>query len=104
MSAPAVRPGPEPAEMAAPPAPVAAAPLVRIRLPRAWEALDLSGLWSFRDLLLALAVRDITLRYRQTLLGVLWVVLQPLLGAGIFAFVFGRVARLDSAGEPYVLF
>jgi lipopolysaccharide transport system permease protein len=79
-------------------------PIVRIRPPRDWEALDLSGLWRFRDLLLALAVRDIKLRYRQTLLGVLWVILQPLLGAGIFAFVFGRVAGLDSGGQPYVLF
>jgi len=80
------------------------APTIRIRPPRAWEALDLSGLWRFRDLLVALAVRDIKLRYRQTVLGVFWVVLQPLLGAGIFAFVFGRVARLDSGGEPYLLF
>jgi lipopolysaccharide transport system permease protein len=79
-------------------------PIVRIRPPRPWEALDLSGLWRFRDLLFALAVRDIKLRYRQTLLGVLWVVLQPLLGAGIFAFIFGRVARLDSGGVPYLLF
>src|SRR5690242_1536514 len=78
--------------------------VVRIRPPRAWEALDLSGVWRFRDLLGALAVRDIKLRYRQTVLGVLWVVLQPLVGAGIFAFVFGSVARLDSGGEPYVLF
>ena len=52
----------------------------------------------------ARAIRDIKLRYRQTLLGVLWVVLQPLVGAGVFAFVFGRVARLDSGGVPYVLF
>jgi lipopolysaccharide transport system permease protein len=49
-------------------------------------------------------VRDIKLRYRQTLLGVLWVILQPLLAAGIFAFIFGRVAHLDSGGEPYFLF
>lgn len=49
-------------------------------------------------------MRDIKLRYRQTLLGVLWVVIQPLLAAGIFAFIFGRVAHLDSAGEPYLLF
>jgi len=79
-------------------------PTVRIRPPRPWEALDLSALWRFRDLLFALAVRDIKLRYRQTLLGVLWVILQPLLGAGIFSFVFGRVAHLDSGGVPYVLF
>jgi len=86
------------------PAPAHSPLIVRIRPPRPWEALDLSSLWRFRDLLIALAVRDIKLRYRQTLLGVLWVVLQPLLGAGIFAFVFGRVARLDSGGEPYLLF
>jgi len=78
--------------------------IVRIRPPRPWEALDLRSLWRFRDLLLALAARDIKLRYRQTALGVLWVVLQPLLAAGIFAFVFGRVAHLDSGGVPYVLF
>jgi len=78
--------------------------IVRIRPPRRWEALDLRSLWRFRDLLLALAMRDIKLRYRQTVLGVLWVVLQPLLAAGIFAFVFGRVAHLDSGGVPYVLF
>jgi lipopolysaccharide transport system permease protein len=85
-------------------APVSVTPIVRIRPPRTWEALDLSSLWRYRDLLLALAVRDIKLRYRQTILGVLWVVLQPLLGAGIFAFVFGRVAKLDAGGESYVLF
>jgi lipopolysaccharide transport system permease protein len=78
--------------------------VVRIRPPGRWEALDLRSLWRFRDLLLALAVRDIKLRYRQTALGVLWVVLQPLLAANIFAFVFGRVAHLDSGGVPYVLF
>lgn len=81
-----------------------ATPLVRIRPPRRWEALNLRALWQFRGLLWALSLRDIKLRYRQTALGVLWVVFQPLLGAGIFAFVFGRVAKLDSGGVPYVLF
>ena len=81
-----------------------AAPLVRIRPPRRWESLDLRALWRFRELLCALAIRDIKLRYRQTALGIAWVVFQPLLGAGIFAFVFGKVARLDSDGVPYVLF
>ncbi|MDR3404554.1 MAG: ABC transporter permease [Chthoniobacter sp.] len=104
MSTPVAPTVSEPAVMAGAPVSAAGEPMVRIRPPRAWEALDLSGLWRFRDLLLALAIRDIKLRYRQTLLGVLWVVLQPLLGAGIFAFVFGRVAHLDSGGEPYVVF
>ena len=58
----------------------------------------------FRDLLLALAARDVKLRYKQTLLGVAWVVLQPLLAAGIFTFVFSLVAKLPSDGVPYFLF
>jgi lipopolysaccharide transport system permease protein len=61
-------------------------------------------MWQFRDLLLALAERDVKLRYKQTALGVIWVVLQPLLGAGIFTFVFGRVAKFDSGGIPYFIF
>jgi lipopolysaccharide transport system permease protein len=50
------------------------------------------------------AVRDLKLRYRQTALGVMWVLLLPLLGAGIFALVFGRVAKLPTSGVPYFLF
>lgn len=78
-------------------------PLI-IRPSPAWRAVNFKELWEFRDLLLILGGRDIKLRYRQTFLGVSWVVLQPLLGAAIFAFVFGRVARLDSGGVPYFLF
>jgi lipopolysaccharide transport system permease protein len=51
-----------------------------------------------------LALRDIKLRYKQTFLGVLWVVLQPALTAAIFALVFGHFARLPSNGQPYLLF
>jgi lipopolysaccharide transport system permease protein len=51
-----------------------------------------------------LGLRDIKLRYRQTALGVSWVVFQPLMGALIFAFVFGRVAKLQSGNVPYFLF
>jgi lipopolysaccharide transport system permease protein len=58
----------------------------------------------YRDLLSALAARDVKLRYRQTALGVIWVILQPLLAAAIFAFVFGRVAKMPSDGFPYILF
>jgi lipopolysaccharide transport system permease protein len=53
---------------------------------------------------MALAVRDVKLRYKQTALGVIWVILQPLLGAGIFSFVFGKVAKLPSDGLPYLVF
>lgn len=61
-------------------------------------------LWEHRDLLLVLAGRDLKLRYRQTALGVTWVVLQPLLAAGILSFVFGRVAQLPTEGVPYFVF
>lgn len=60
----------------------------------------------YRDLLRILALRDVRLRYRQTAVGVLWVVLQPLIGAGLFAFVFGAVAKLPTgdARVPYFVF
>ena len=73
-----------------------ALPCIRIRPPARWQALDLAQLWQFRDLLLTFAVRDIKLRYRQTVLGILWVVLQPLMAAGILSFVFGNIAKLDT--------
>jgi lipopolysaccharide transport system permease protein len=53
---------------------------------------------------MALAGRDVKLRYKQTALGVIWVVLQPLMAAGVFSFVFGRIAQLPSEGVPYFLF
>jgi lipopolysaccharide transport system permease protein len=71
---------------------------------RRWGLSDLAEVWQFRSLLAQLARRDITLRYRQTALGVVWVVLQPLIAAGLFAVVFGRVAGLKSNGVPYVVF
>ena len=69
-----------------------------------WRLRDLVEVWHFRSLLAQLARRDITLRYRQTALGVIWVVLQPLIAAGLFAVVFGRVAGLKSNGVPYFVF
>ncbi|MEY2598023.1 MAG: hypothetical protein RLZZ142_282 [Verrucomicrobiota bacterium] len=61
-------------------------------------------LWEYRDLLWSLAMRDLRLRYRQTALGVLWVVFQPLAGAGIFAVVFGWVAGFSKGKEHYFLY
>lgn len=62
---------------------------------------DFHSLWLFRDLFLALAWRDIRLRYSQTALGVSWVLLQPLLGSFIFTLVFSLIARVPSNGIPY---
>lgn len=69
-----------------------------------WVPINVAELWEFRDLMRSFGARDITLRYRQTVLGVIWVILQPLLGAVIFAFVFGQVANLPSEGVPYLVF
>lgn len=77
---------------------------VHIRPRSGWIPLDLGELWSYRDVLFMLAARDIKLRYRQTFLGVLWVVLQPLAAGVIFALVFGRFAGLPSDGVSYLLF
>jgi homopolymeric O-antigen transport system permease protein len=65
---------------------------------------ELGETWHARDLLYTFADRDLRLRYRQTALGVVWVVLQPLIAAGIFTFVFSAVAHLSSEGKPYMLF
>jgi lipopolysaccharide transport system permease protein len=79
-------------------------PILQIRPPSKWSPLALGEMWNFRDLLWALAVRDIKLRYKQTALGVAWVILQPLIGAIIFAFVFSFLANMPSDGIRPILF
>ncbi len=69
-----------------------------------WVSLDLHELAEFRDLLLELARRDVKLRYRQTALGIAWVVLQPLIAAGVLNFAFGIVAGARPPGGSYFLF
>jgi len=81
-----------------------ARPFLTIQPTSGWQAINLRELWQFRDLLTTLAQRDVKLRYRQTALGALWVLLQPLMAAGIFSFVFGKVAKLPSDGLPYFVF
>jgi lipopolysaccharide transport system permease protein len=79
-------------------------PHVHIVPPSGWWQIDLRELWAFRDLFGILVMRDIKLRYRQTALGVTWVILQPLLSSFIFAIIFGSLAKLPSDGTPYMLF
>jgi lipopolysaccharide transport system permease protein len=69
-----------------------------------FRSLRLHDLWEFRDLLFTLGMRDVKLVYKQTLLGVAWVVMQPLIGAGIFTFVFGMLADMPSGKLPYFAF
>ena len=75
------------------------------RAPTGWlPTLELGGLWRFRELALVLALRDVKVRYKQTILGVAWVVLQPLTAAVIFTVMFGRLAKLPSEDLPYAVF
>jgi len=79
-------------------------PLVVIRPSKSWVAINLRDLWAYRELLYFLAWRDIKVRYKQTALGLLWVVMQPLLLTLIFTVFLGRLARVPSDGIPYPLF
>lgn len=84
-------------------------PAVRIRasegahsLPLVWN--HLKAVWEHRELLLFLAWRDVKVRYKQTVLGVAWAVLQPLLMMVVFSIVFGALGRMPSEGIPYPIF
>src|SRR3954471_24361633 len=80
----------------------AAKPLLTIRPSSGWSALNLPEVWQFRDLMWTLAGRDLKLRYKQTFLGAVWVVIQPLMAAGVFTLVFGKIAKLKAPGAlPY---
>jgi lipopolysaccharide transport system permease protein len=70
------------------------------RLPR----LDLRELWAYRELAIAFALKTLRVRYKQTVFGVSWAVLQPLLAVVVFSVVFGRLAGLPSDGIPYPVF
>jgi len=71
---------------------------------RGWQPLDVRELWSFRGLLGFLVWRDIKLRYKQTALGAVWAILQPLIGMLVFGVLLARVARFGSGGPNYSLF
>lgn len=77
---------------------------VRIEPPRGWLELRLKEVWSYRELLYFFVWRDVKIRYKQTVVGVAWVVLQPLLTMGVFTLFFGRLAKLPSDGLPYPVF
>ena len=82
----------------------AAPTTVRIEPPRGWLDLRLGEVWAYRGLLYFFVWRDVKVRYKQTVIGVAWVVLQPLLTMGVFTLFFGRLAKLPSDGLPYPFF
>ncbi|MDR3567108.1 MAG: ABC transporter permease [Syntrophobacteraceae bacterium] len=78
--------------------------MTRIKPAKGWAAINLSELWEYRDLLYFLTWRDVKVRYKQTAIGVAWVLLQPLALMGIFTLFFGRLAKIPSDGIPYPVF
>jgi len=68
------------------------------------EGFDLKELWKYRELLYFLTLRNLKVRYSQTTIGVLWVIIQPVLTMLIFSVLFGRFAKLPSDGVPYTIF
>ena len=79
-------------------------PHVAIRPARGWIPLNLSELWQYRELLVFLIWRDIKVRYKQTVLGAAWAVLQPVFSMVVFSLFFGRLAKVPSDGIPYPVF
>jgi lipopolysaccharide transport system permease protein len=78
-------------------------PLVLIQPSRRNLSVNLGELWAYRELLFFLAWRDVKVRYKQTLLGVVWVVAQPLLMTLVFTVILGKLARVPTDGIPYPL-
>ena len=81
-----------------------AEPVIKIRPPRFWETIDLRELWAHREVLYFLIWRDLKVRYKQTMIGAAWVVVQPILMTLVFAVFLGRFIRVPSDGIPYPVF
>ncbi len=79
-------------------------PTLTIRPSHGWPALRLNELWEYRELLYFLTWRDIKVRYKQTVLGAAWAIIQPFFAMVIFSVFFGHLARIPSDGLPYPIF
>ena len=79
-------------------------PVVTIEAHKSWVPLNLRDLWAYRELLYFLMWRDIKVRYKQTILGAAWAVIQPLVTMIIFTYFFGKLARVPTDGVPYPIF
>ena len=82
---------------------VSPAPVV-IKPSRGWVSLELRRLWEYRELLGFLTWRDIKVRYKQTIFGAAWAILQPFCTMVVFSLFFGKIAKLSSDGVPYPIF
>jgi len=79
-------------------------PVLRIEPTKGWVSLKLRELWEYRELLYFLTWRDIKVRYKQTVLGITWAIIQPFFTMVVFSLFFGRLAKVPSDGLPYPIF
>jgi lipopolysaccharide transport system permease protein len=79
-------------------------PVIRIEPSKGWVSLKLNELWEYRELLYFLTWRDIKVRYKQTVLGAAWAIIQPFFTMVVFSVFFGRLAKMPSDGIPYPIF
>src|SRR5206468_99530 len=85
----------------------AATPLLLVTViepPRGWQLINVAELWKFRELLYFLVWRDVKVRYKQTLLGAAWAVLQPAMMMVVFTVFFARMAKVPAGNLPYPIF
>src|SRR3989344_1460735 len=69
-----------------------------------WQLIDFNEIWRYRELFYIFAWRDIKIRYRQTILGIVYVIFQPMVNMVVFSIFFGRLAKIPSGNLPYPLF
>jgi len=79
-------------------------PITIIEPKKGWVPIDLKEIWEYRELLYFLTKRDIKVRYKQTVLGGLWAIIQPAFTMVVFTLFFGRLAKMPSDGMPYPIF
>lgn len=80
------------------------APVIVVKPSKGWISLRLDELWQYRELLYFLTWRDIKVRYKQTVLGAAWAIIQPFFTMVVFSLFFGRLAKMPSDGIPYPIF
>ena len=83
---------------------IANVPVVHIEPSRGWVSLDLRDLWEYRELFYFLVWREVKVRYKQTVIGAAWVIIQPLMTMMIFTVIFSYLAKISSDGIPYPVF
>jgi lipopolysaccharide transport system permease protein len=79
-------------------------PVTRIEPSRSWLSLNLKEIWDYRELLYFLIWRDVKVKYKQTIIGAGWAILQPLMTMIVFTVVFTKIANISSGGIPYPIF